>query len=608
MSASTSSTKNIKSWLDKSREVRQQRVKQLAEFGNFIDSKSETPTDIQSPFLKKYKCAQLKLDQLQRQINEFRLSSPPTTKRINCHFFPSDDQTSDAPKRMNKSKSARITISSPPNTASNDPISQIHSHNLLKPPPSSTHKSKRKSPRKLSFASSPIMSDEQSPINRVRQSILFEESEDDRASIFSSPRSPKSQRSPSIKSEFGSPKSAIFEICDESERILADRQVNIGDYRHSILLQLEKAQNQRESEFERRHSDNLALRFFESKTKEKIMAKWAEYTENELQIGHNYYANVVKSKCLSEWRRMCRIMRTIKKRKYVKIWRQSNCESMTSIRKLLSFPTKSRWHFLRIVSVLRLYKNSFGKRRSALLFDRLFNRNRSVILFVFMSSWRSLAQQRNIAAFNILTILQKTDKMKKIQTLKRWQSVTKKERMKRMKLANVSRQINAINIKKRHFAHWLNVFVEEANNKIALFFWCNAVELKAFNHWKECLIWSIHSEMRADKFYKMKIFARYFGRFVDKFVQSQNEKQWKKWREATKKPKNDIAMEQKKKYLCNVQSAEMDSSQNLFFPYCGATDESASKQKEVGMSYVTHCEVQKLLIPKYDKAMAEKYK
>merc|ERR1712129_82495 len=78
-----------------------------------MGSKSETLTEIQSPnksFLKKYELAQSKLDQLADSLNDFRISSS-SQSNTNLHFFPS--------KRMIKSKSACITVSSPPNKSSN---------------------------------------------------------------------------------------------------------------------------------------------------------------------------------------------------------------------------------------------------------------------------------------------------------------------------------------------------------------------------------------------------------------------------------------------------------------------------------------------------------
>merc|ERR1711933_692877 len=134
----------------------------------------------------------------------------------------------------------------------------------------------------------------------------------------------------------------------------------------------------------------------------KYLKKWRKYTINEREMWHEYNVKCTKLKCWNEWKRMYQIIQTIQTKKYLNIWRQSNRKSLDSIHKLLAFPTKSRWHFLKIISILRLYKNSFGHRQCKVIFDRLFRRNRSVILFVLLSSWRSLAQQKNIAAFNIL--------------------------------------------------------------------------------------------------------------------------------------------------------------------------------------------------------------
>merc|ERR1712129_585854 len=163
------------------------------DFDSFIcESKSETLTEIQSPFndnafLKKYQFAQSKLDQLTHSLNDFAIASPSS-------------------KRLNKSKSACITVSSPLNKSSNvigqNDLSPIASIAHLKPPSSAKRKRKIKSPRKLSFAST--TEHDNDTIDRVRESIGLSTPQSPK---YSKITSPKSITSPSVYSDFGSPKS-----------------------------------------------------------------------------------------------------------------------------------------------------------------------------------------------------------------------------------------------------------------------------------------------------------------------------------------------------------------------------------------------------------------
>merc|ERR1712176_714512 len=119
---------------------------------------------------------------------------------------------------------------------------------------------------------------------------------------------------------------------------------------------------------------------------------------------------------------------------------------------------------------------------------------------------------------------------------------------------------------------------------------------------------------------KRNVLRRYFGIFVDAFIQKQNEKQLEKWKEATKKEAtNEKREENACSYVSQIPSFDVDASQDLFFPLCGSAnvpnsnalpimdlDAITLRQKEVRMNYIKHCEVQKVLIPKYDKAMAAK--
>merc|ERR1712048_89868 len=203
-------------------------------------------------------------------------------------------------------------------------------------------------------------------------------------------------------------------------------------------------------------------------------------------------------------------VRAIQRRKYLNEWRQQNDDSLATMRKLLAHPSKSRWHFLKIISILRFAQKSIAKRRYKRLLNRFFYRNRSVILFVLMSSWRTLAAQQNIAAFNIIKIIEKNDKMKITQTIAKWHKWTKQRKMQRLEGLDVAKKFDVANRKKQSFKHWLNAFVHVANTKIALFFWCHSVENRVFNHWKNWMHRSLRSKMKADKMCKRNVFKRYF--------------------------------------------------------------------------------------------------
>merc|ERR1712048_605781 len=169
-------------------------------------------------------------------------------------------------------------------------------------------------------------------------------------------------------------------------------------------------------------------------------------------------------------------VRAIQRRKYLNEWRQQNDDSLATMRKLLAHPSKSRWHFLKIISILRLAQKSIAKRRYKRLLNRFFDRNRSVILFVLMSSWRTLAAQQSIAAFNIIKIIEKNDKLKIMQTIAKWHKWAIQRKVQRLNALNVAKKFESTNTKKQSFNHWLNAFVNSANTKIALFFWCHSVQ------------------------------------------------------------------------------------------------------------------------------------
>ena len=67
---------STETWLQRSKSIRQSRIDKLKEFEIFVDSKSSTPTEIQSPFLKKYEYAQSQLQRLQQQLDDMQITSP----------------------------------------------------------------------------------------------------------------------------------------------------------------------------------------------------------------------------------------------------------------------------------------------------------------------------------------------------------------------------------------------------------------------------------------------------------------------------------------------------------------------------------------------------
>merc|ERR1712129_47339 len=204
---------------------------------------------------------------------------------------------------------------------------------------------------------------------------------------------------------------------------------------------------------------------------------------------------------------------------------------------------------------------------------------------------------------------------------------TRKHRLQRLNDLDIAIKLALVNKKKRHFKQWMNAFVDAANTKIALFFWCHSVQSNVFDHWRQCLLWYTAVNRKADKLYKLNMFKRFFAMFVDAVIQKRNAMQWQKWKEATKKQTDDdkqIKEEEKVKeenvstYLVKIPTVHVDVSQNLFFPLCGQSNVNAApkmnldqielRQTKVKMNYIKHCEVQKILIPEYDKAMAAKYK
>ena len=597
-----------------------------------------------------------------------------------------------------------------------------HSKSLLSPNNEQIIKYKPSTRLSVSFADHNINSlnpSTSSTINKVRQSILFETAqedetdefindndEEDRKSIFSSPRShrsPSFSRSKSLrKSSLKSPKSVlsasslhddkqsqlsntnsltrdrfhskssgniikspqseisgisrrstVYDLVEESERTLADKQSNIDTYRQSVLVQLKHAEDKRQIIMEQRYKDNVAMEFMRDTLKRKIITHWRIYTENEIKISYEYRDNYMMKKCMNQWKRMLKIIQLIKKKRYLRIWRNGKNENLLQVEKLLKFPTKSRWILLKIISILRMSRLSFDRKRYKIIMNKLFNKYGVIMVFVIFNTWRTLAQQKNVAAFKIMQLLKDSDTKIMIKTVRIWRIRTKQSKNTRSTSYKEAQKLHLKNIYKNYFNHWMKVFYHQSMTKMALFHWAKVMEEKSFSKWRNYTEWIIDAKYKADKMRRRHLFEKYFTFWVNEFIRMQNEREWNAWREANKSMeierfermkqikqaeievidekenvnvkvvKNDEVMKQdkdkkkrEKAYLTRVHSVETPSN-NLFFPYCGTygvdiKDDidlmKISEKDDDRLSYVKHCELQTILIPTYDLSMATKYK
>ena len=331
------------------------------------------------------------------------------------------------------------------------------------------------------------------------------------------------------------------------------------------------------------------------------------------------------------------------------------------IEKLLNYPTKSRYTFLKIISILRMSRITFNRKRYKSIMNKLFDIYGKIIVFVLFNTWRTLAQQKNVAAFKVIELIQTADKNDKFKYLRLWRMKTSLGRSRRKVSFKEAKKMHLIHVYKSCFTKWIHVFYHESMTKMALYHWAKVVESNALNKWRDYALWNIEAKERADKKYKKYMFDKYFTFWLNEFIRMQNERQWKAWRETNQslemekfekmraiefevvdekdnvdvrvvslrenkekvdddeeeKEENKIEdVKVKKAYLDTVQSVEPPMT-TLFFPYCGTHGDEINEEMNIlrisestdeRLSYVKHCELQSILIPTYDSKMVKKYK
>eukprot|EP01084_Bolivina_argentea_P135484 238724_1 len=244
----------------------------------------------------------------------------------------------------------------------------------------------------------------------------------------------------------------------------------------------------------------------------------------------------------------------------------------------------------------------------------MFARYGLIVVFVLFCSWRSIAQQKNIAAFNIVQMIAKHDTNVKMNALRLWRANSKGNRLKRRTAFEAAVESRRVNICKIYFKNWMQLFIYEATVKIALFHWCQHIEHRVFHKWMDYTQWSIASKAIADKCCAKNVLKRSFTFWIDEFLRIQNERAWKKWREQTQKQQLKPPQPVANPYFSEVRSVSMDLPQNLFFPYYrNASSDNSQTQitNQLGdddqVSYIKHCQLQSILIPTYDTTVAAKY-
>ena len=422
----------------------------------------------------------------------------------------------------------------------------------------------------------------------------------------------------------------MYDVVEESERTMADKESNIDLYRQSVMVQLDCAEKKRQNVMRRRLREDAAMRFRRERVQRRVMAQWREYAENEVAVWREQRHCAVLTLCWNRWRRMYGAVCTVKRRRYLKLWRESNFEHHRRIRKLLTMPTRSRHRVLTLLSVVRLCRHSMGRRRSRLISKRLFSRHRLAIELVLFTTWRTMAQQQNMAAFRVIGVLQKCDRRESVWALRVWRAKTRERRANRQRLTVEARQFCRCRLLRQHFVRWKVLFVHEATTKMALFHWANTVEITSFHRWRHFTDWSIGAQCTADRVWKTNTVRKCFVFWTDEFVRSRNERQWAQWRlsnraithrdvvderlqsetepvAATKHRKETVKKGKDSGYLSAVRSADT-APKSLFFPYYGGSgrDEkptvdldriSSEPPSDDRLSYVKHCELESILIP-----------
>ena len=213
------------------------------------------------------------------------------------------------------------------------------------------------------------------------------------------------------------------------------------------------------------------------------MKQWMIYTENELKFSYEYRKQCVMNKCWNEWKRMFKNIQLIEKVRYLNLWRQKNGENITKIYKLLNFPTKSRYILLKIISILRMSRITFNRKRYKIILNKLFVKYGIIVLFVFLNTWRTLAQQKNIAAFKIIEIINVSDKNTTINYLRKWRIKTKFCRKKRIISFDRANKLHLTNVYKKCIKQWMTIFYHKSMTKMALFHWAKFMESRVFDKW-----------------------------------------------------------------------------------------------------------------------------
>ncbi len=473
-----------------------------------------------------------------------------------------------------------------------------------------------------------------------------------RSPTFGSPRNSalRSPRRSSLKSpksfSFGlddeasaisllSGKSTVLDLVDESERTMAAKESNIAEYRQSVLVQLDEAERKRECAVQRRSMENAAAQFRREHVERRVMAQWREYAVNEVAVWREQRECAVVTLCWNRWRRMYGAICTVQRRRYLREWRECNVDHHRRARKVLSMPTRSRHRVLTLLSVVRLCRRSFGRRRSRLISKRLFSRHRLAIELVLFTTWRTMAQQQNMAAFRVIAVLQKGDRRERVWALRRWRAKTAESRAARKRLNAEALRMRRRRLLTQHFVRWKVLFVHEATTKMALLHWANTVEITSFHRWRRFTEWSVAAQCSADRVWAANTVRTCFVFWSNEFVRIRNERQWARWRlnnraiahrddvvvvkepsskrrdQRTEKPvmgtkDRDHAAKKGGGFLSTVRSAD-PTPNSLFFPYCG--ESGADKQPMVDLnrissepngdrlSYVKHCELESILIP-----------
>ena len=131
------------------------------------------------------------------------------------------------------------------------------------------------SPRQSNLIS-PQRSSFRSPLNRTHS--------DDRSSVRST--------------------ATVYDMVDESVRVIEDKQSNIDEYRQSVLTQLDEADSLRQSIMSERYKKNVALQFMGANLKQRVVAHWKAYSRNEVKVWRDLREHNMKSLCWAQWRRM----------------------------------------------------------------------------------------------------------------------------------------------------------------------------------------------------------------------------------------------------------------------------------------------------------------